>query len=99
LSRRFYVRVVGQLILIEGTEQNSIAEIESAVDEGVVAYQRRFPDRKDLLVYIHGKTRERWDVNGSVRGLEAYQDDDIPAGYVWIIQAADKGHFRPKKID
>ena len=92
------MRVVGQLILIEGKEHN-ITEIESAVEEGASAYKRKFPRVEDLLVYMNGKTRSEWEVNGSVGGLEAYQDDDIPVGYIWVIDAKDKQSFSPKKIN
>ena len=91
--------VIGQLILVEGTDDNELTELEAAVEEGVSAYRRRFPKVDELLVYMHSKTKKRWDVNGLVGGLEAFEDDDIPYPYVWIINAEDKRSFSPKKID
>jgi hypothetical protein len=93
------MKVIGQLILVEGTNDNNIIELEDAVEEGVDAYMRKFPESDDLLVYISEKTRSRWAVNGSISGLEAYRDDDIPYPYVWIINARDKQSFSPKRIN
>lgn len=89
--------VIGQLILVEGTKDNNIKELEDAVEEGVSAYKRKFPQAKQFLAFIHEKTRERWSVNGEVGGLEVYRDDAIPYPYVWVIDAKDRQSFSHKK--
>lgn len=93
------MKVTGQLMLVESTDDYNITELEDAVEEGAHAYMRKFPESEDLLVYISEKTRSRWNVNGSVGGLEAYRDDDIPYPYVWIINARDRKSFSRKKIN